>query len=79
MEIRTSVYALTNSMKAIHEKLTLEGFVFCLLLKIARHDNSGKRIWLVDSECLSMGLPRDDALIACSVHLFKHFVDFDRK
>jgi hypothetical protein len=34
---------------------------------------------LVDSECLSMGLPRDDALIAYSVHLFKHFVDFDRK
>jgi hypothetical protein len=33
----------------------------------------------VDSECLSMGLPRDDAFIADRGHLFKHVVEFDRK
>jgi hypothetical protein len=34
---------------------------------------------MVDSECLSMGLPRDDAFIPDSSHLFKHVVEFDRK
>jgi hypothetical protein len=33
----------------------------------------------VDSECLSMGLPRDDPFIADRGHLFKHVVEFDRK
>jgi hypothetical protein len=33
----------------------------------------------VDSECLSMGLPRDDACIAYRGHLFKHVVEHDRK
>jgi hypothetical protein len=36
----------------------------------------------VDSECLSMRLPRDDACIAAAAdlrHLVKHVVEFDRK
>ena len=79
MEIGTCVHALFNSMKAIEMKLTLEGFVFCLLLEILRHGSSGKNFGLVDSECLSMRLPRDDAFIAYRGHVFKHVVEFDRK
>jgi hypothetical protein len=79
MEIGTLVHALTNFMKAIVMKLTHEGSVFCLLTKIARHYSFGKCIGQVDSECLSMGLPRDDAFIADRGHLFKHVVEFDRK
>jgi hypothetical protein len=60
-------------------KLTQEGLVFCLLLKISRHHVSGKRIGQVDSECPSMGLPRDNAFIADCGHLFKHVVELDRK
>jgi hypothetical protein len=78
MEIGTCVHALTNSMKVIDMKLTLEGLVFCLL-KIARHQSSGKYFGLVDSECLSMGLPRDDTFIADRGHIFKHVVEFDGK
>ena len=78
MEIGTSVPALTNSMKAIDMKLSQEGLVFCLF-KIARHHSTGKYIGHVDSECHSMGLPRDDAFIADRGHLFKHVVEFDRK
>jgi hypothetical protein len=33
----------------------------------------------VDSECLSMGLPRDDVFIADHRHLFKHVVECARK
>ena len=79
MAIGTSVHTLTNSVKAIDMKLTKEGFVFCLLTKIARHYSFGEYIGQVDSECLSMGLPRDDAFIADRCHLFKHVVEFDRK
>jgi hypothetical protein len=80
MEIGTRVRAtLTNSMKVIDVKLTLEGLVFCLLVKIARHHSSGKYFGLVDSECLSVGLPRDDAFTANRGHLFKHVVEFDGK
>ena len=71
--------ALTNSVEAIDMKLTQEGFVFCLLTKIERHDSFGKFIGHVDTECLSMGLPRDDAFIAYRGHVFKHVVEFDRK
>ena len=79
MDIGTSVKAsLPNSAKAIDMKLTLEALVFCLL-EIARHHNSGKFIGPMDSECRSMGLPRDDAFRADCGHLVKHVVEFDRK
>jgi hypothetical protein len=44
MVIGTSVYALTNPMKAIDMKLTQKGLVFCLLFKIVRHYSFGENI-----------------------------------
>jgi hypothetical protein len=78
VDIGSFVHAIANAMKAIDMKLALEGLVFCLI-KIARHHHSGKYIGLVDSECRSMGLPRDDAFTADRGHLCKHVVKFDRK
>ena len=78
MDIGTFVNAFTNSAKAIYMKLTLERFVLGLL-KEARHHSSGKFFGLVDSECRSMGLPRDDAFSADRGHLVKHVVEFDWK
>jgi hypothetical protein len=66
-------------MKAIQMKLTLEEFVFCLPLKIARHHSSGEYIGQVDSESLSMGLPQDNDFIADLSHLFKYIMDFAQK
>jgi hypothetical protein len=73
-----SVQALTNSMKATDLKLTQEGVVFCLFQK-ARHHASAKHLGQMDSECLSMGLLRDDTFITGLGHLFKHVMEFDQE
>ncbi len=78
MSVSPLVGAMMDSLESVEIQLTLEGLVFCLI-KIARHHHSGKYIGLVDSECRSMGLPRDDAFITEPGHRFKHVVEFDRK
>ena len=79
MEIGTFVLAFFYSVELIQMKLTLERFVLCLLLEIARHHSADKCVRVMYSECLSMGLPRDDAFIADHGHLFKHAMELERK
>ena len=79
MEIGAFILAVCNSRKVVDMKLTLETLVFCLLTKIALHHSSSKYFGLVDSECLSMGQPRDDAFLTDRCHLFKHVVKLDGK
>jgi hypothetical protein len=59
-------------------ELPLEGFILCLV-EITQHDCPGKNFGLVDTEGLSMRLPRDNIPRVTVGHVFKQGVELDRK
>jgi hypothetical protein len=76
--VTADVLPFLDSMKAVNMELALEGFVMCLI-EITPHDCPGKNLGLVDTEGLSMGLPRNDILRSIVGHIVKHVQELDRK
>jgi hypothetical protein len=78
MVVGAFVDTIGNSMKPVDIELALKGLVLDII-EISGHYFSNKDLYLVDAECFSMGLPRNDVAISGTGDIFKHLIEFDRE